>query len=78
MLAAGDGLDPELTRAEIQATLPLLAPTPGERFGQLDPEEWALFASWMAENGLLSEVPETQDALSNELLPGAPDEDREG
>ena len=78
VLAAGDGLDPELTRAEIQATLPLLAPTPGERFGQLDPEEWALFASWMAENGLLSEVPETQDALSNELLPGAPDEDREG
>ena len=32
----------------------------------------------MAENDLISEVPETHDVLTNELLPGAPDEDREG
>ena len=73
VLEAGDGLDPALTRAEVDATLPLLAPTPGESFGHLDSEEWALFASWMAENGLISEVPETGDLLSNDLLPGAPD-----
>ena len=73
VLAAGEGLDPDLTRAEIAATLPLLAATPGESFGRLDAEEWALFASWMAENGLISEVPETGDALSNELLPAAPE-----
>ena len=74
MLAAGEGLDPDLTRAEVDATLPLLAASPGESFGRLDSEEWALFASWMAENGLISEVPETGDVLSNDLLPGAPDE----
>ena len=73
VLAAGEGLDPALTRAEVDATLPLLAASPGESFGQLDSEEWALFASWMAENGLISEVPETGDLLSNDLLPGAPD-----
>ena len=73
VLAAGEGLDPALTRAEVDVTLPLLAPSPGESFGQLDSEEWALFASWMAENGLISEVPETGDLLSNDLLPGAPD-----
>jgi putative hydroxymethylpyrimidine transport system substrate-binding protein len=73
VLAAADGLEPALTRAEVEATLPLLAATPGESYGQLDPEEWDLFASWMAENGLISEVPETADVLTNDLLPAAPD-----
>jgi putative hydroxymethylpyrimidine transport system substrate-binding protein len=74
VLAAGDGLEPDLTRAEVEATLPLLAATPGESYGQLDAEEWGLFASWMTENGLISGVPETADVLTNELLPAPPDE----
>lgn len=70
VLAAGEGLDPALTRAEVDATLPLLAASEGERFGQMDSEEWELFASWMADNQLISEVPDAGDVLTNELLPG--------
>ncbi len=71
ILAANEGLDPDLTRAEVKATLPLLATTPKQPFGQMDSEEWTLFASWMSENGLISEVPDTNEALTNELLPAA-------
>jgi putative hydroxymethylpyrimidine transport system substrate-binding protein len=39
ILAASDGLDPKLTRAEVDATLPLLAPGKDEPFGLLDAEE---------------------------------------
>jgi putative hydroxymethylpyrimidine transport system substrate-binding protein len=69
ILGAGDGLDPALTRAETDATLPLLAPGRGEPFGQMDASEWELFASWMADNALISDVPEADEMLTNELLP---------
>lgn len=68
ILAAGDGLDPRLTRAEIEATLPLLAQGEGEPYGQMDAGEWETFASWMAGNGLISEVPAMDEILTNELL----------
>ena len=71
ILAANKSLEPELTRAEVAATLPLLAAEPKQPFGQMDSEEWALFAAWMSDNGLIGEVPETSDVLTNELLPGA-------
>lgn len=71
VLAAGQGLDPELTKAEIAATLPLLAKDPKEAFGEMSADEWELFASWMAENGLISEVPSSEEMFTNELLPGA-------
>jgi putative hydroxymethylpyrimidine transport system substrate-binding protein len=69
VLEAGKGLDPALTRAEIDATLPLLQKEGGKPFGQISAEEWDLFASWMADNGLISEVPDSGDVLTNELLP---------
>jgi putative hydroxymethylpyrimidine transport system substrate-binding protein len=72
ILQAGQGLDPKLTRAEIDATLPLLAPAPGQPFGQMDGEKWELFASWMADHGLISEVPDADEVLTNELLPPPP------
>jgi putative hydroxymethylpyrimidine transport system substrate-binding protein len=71
ILAANEALDPELTRAQVEATLPLLAAAPDQPFGRMDEERWALFASWMAENGLIGEVPESGEVLSNELLPSA-------
>jgi putative hydroxymethylpyrimidine transport system substrate-binding protein len=72
ILKAGKGLDPKLTRAEVDATLPLLAPAPGQSFGQMDGAKWELFASWMADHGLISEVPESDEVLTNELLPPPP------
>jgi putative hydroxymethylpyrimidine transport system substrate-binding protein len=73
ILRAGRGLDPKLTRAEVDATLPLLAPAPGQPFGQMDAEKWDLFASWMADHSLISEVPEADEVLTNELLPPPPE-----
>jgi putative hydroxymethylpyrimidine transport system substrate-binding protein len=71
ILDAGHGLDAALTRAEIGATLPLLAPTKGEPYGWMDAAEWELFASWMADNALISEVPDADEMLTNELLPSS-------
>ncbi len=70
VLEAGDGLDPEQTRAEVEATLPLLEPDPAERYGHMDPARWAAFAGWMAQHDLLSEgAAEPGQVLTNELLP---------
>ena len=74
ILRASDALDPKLTRAEVDATLPLLAPGKGEAFGQMDAEEWTLFASWMSENALISSVPDAGEMLTNDLLPPRPEE----
>ena len=58
ILAAGDGLEPKLTRAEIDATLPLLLPGPGaEAFGYMDAREWVEFAGFFADRGLISSRP---------------------
>ncbi|MGH2957892.1 MAG: ABC transporter substrate-binding protein [Solirubrobacterales bacterium] len=73
ILENGQGLDPKLTRAEVDATLPLLAASRGTPFGQMDSEKWELFASWMVDNDLISEVPDPDEVLTNELLPGAED-----
>jgi ABC-type nitrate/sulfonate/bicarbonate transport system substrate-binding protein len=48
ILAAGSGLDPKQTAAEMQATLPLLAQAPDpnspQTYGYMDPAQWALLA----------------------------------
>ena len=42
VLEANDGLDPKLTEAEVEATLPLLAArTPGQPYGYMDPRRVA-------------------------------------
>jgi len=69
LLSAGKGLDATQTRAEVSATLPLLAGQPGRPYGFMDPSEWRAYAEWMAEHGLISSAPPTSDVLTNELLP---------
>jgi putative hydroxymethylpyrimidine transport system substrate-binding protein len=69
VLQAGKGLDPMQTRAEVNATLPLLAGTPGRPYGFMDPNQWRAYAAWMADHDLISSAPPPSDVLSNELLP---------
>ena len=70
VLAAGEGLDPKLTAAEVKRTLPLLVPSvSAQPFGFMDPGEWAAFAAFMAERGLIRTSAEADQALTNELLP---------
>ena len=71
ILDAGHGLDPKLTRAEIDKTLPLLLPNGGTGpYGYMDPKEWESFAQFFGDNGVIKEVPAVDDVLTNDLLPG--------
>ncbi len=71
ILAAGDGLEPKLTRAEIERTLPLLLPDTGPQpFGFMEGREWERFAGFFADRGLISTRPTAAQMLTNELLPG--------
>jgi putative hydroxymethylpyrimidine transport system substrate-binding protein len=70
VLAAGDGLDPELTAAEIEATLPLLAPKGKKPYGYMDAAEWDEFAKFLAAESFIKAIPQPGEAFTNELLPG--------
>jgi putative hydroxymethylpyrimidine transport system substrate-binding protein len=71
VLDAGDGLDPELTRAEIDRTLPLLLPPDRHRpYGYMNPREWQRFVGFFAERGLIQSRPSPDELLTNDLLPG--------
>jgi putative hydroxymethylpyrimidine transport system substrate-binding protein len=70
ILEAGDGLDPKLTQAEVEATLPLLLPDSKGPFGQMDEAEWSEFAGFLADEGFIKARPEPGDGFTNELLPG--------
>ena len=70
VLEAGEGLEPKLTAAEVEETLPLLVPKgEDERFGYMDPREWKRFIVFMANEGLIARRPGTEEALTNGLLP---------
>lgn len=72
LLEANPDLNPRLTRAEVEATLPLLEPDrPGRPFGYMDPAQWEEFGGWMRDNGLVSSQPDPSRLLSNEYLPGS-------
>jgi putative hydroxymethylpyrimidine transport system substrate-binding protein len=74
VLEANHDLDPKLTGAEVDATLPLLAPPPadskGRPYGYMDPEEWTQFAGWMRDNGLVTTLFNPDALLSNDYLSG--------
>ena len=70
ILDAGQGLDPKLTAAEVEATLPLLASHGSRRYGFMDPGEWERFIGFMADEGEIGVRFEPGEVLTNELLPG--------
>jgi putative hydroxymethylpyrimidine transport system substrate-binding protein len=71
ILAANPTLEPELTKAEVEATLPLLgARVEGQPYGYMDPAAWDEFAGWMRDNELIESLPSAAQLLSNDYLPG--------
>ncbi len=65
LLEANADLDPELTRAEVEATLPLLSET-----GRMEPAKWRTFIAWMRDNELITGRPAPSEVLTTEYLPG--------
>lgn len=71
ILAANPTLEPKLTKAEVEATLPLLgARVEGQPYGYMDPAAWDEFAGWMRDNELIASLPSASQLLSNDYLPG--------
>ena len=70
LLSASEDLDPGLTAAEVQRTLPLLLPVAGGQYGFMDPAKWNEFAGFMTEEGLTEQLLDSGELLTNELLPG--------
>ncbi len=72
LLEANPNLEPKLTRAEVDATLPLLEPPRGKRpYGYMDPALWGEFVGWMRDEELIDGLPPTSSLLTNAYLPGA-------
>jgi putative hydroxymethylpyrimidine transport system substrate-binding protein len=71
ILEANDALEPKLTQAEVEATLPLLgARVQGQPYGYMDPAAWNEFAGWMRDNELIESLPTAAQLLTNDYLPG--------
>lgn len=71
ILEAGKGLDPKITAAEVRKTLPLLLPKDTKHpYGYMDPSQWQEFAQFFADNGEIKALPQIDDVLNNDLLPG--------
>ena len=70
LLEAAPDLDPKLTAAEVDATLPLLEAEPGDPYGYMDLGQWQQFADFMTDEGLIGVPPQADELLTNELLPG--------
>jgi putative hydroxymethylpyrimidine transport system substrate-binding protein len=67
---ANPDLEPKLTKAEVDATLPLLgAGVEGQPYGYMDPRQWKAFAGWMRDNGLIESLPRTSELLDDSYLP---------
>ncbi len=72
LLEANRNLDPKLTAAEVQATLPLLEQSdPAHPYGYMDPARWREFVGWMRDNEQISSLPAPSQLLSNDYLPGS-------
>jgi putative hydroxymethylpyrimidine transport system substrate-binding protein len=69
LLKANRDLDPKLQRASVKVTSPYFAPAPGKPYGWQDPAQWARFAGWMEQNGLIKG--NAVGASTNRFLPGA-------
>jgi putative hydroxymethylpyrimidine transport system substrate-binding protein len=71
IVAANSDLEPKLTEAEVEATLPLLTARDGKHpFGYMNPEEWEAFIAWMRDEELTEGLPKAPELLSDDYLSG--------
>lgn len=76
VLDANTALEPKVTEAQVNATLPLLRrggiKGTDQPFGYMDTAKWQYFINWMFRQKVLTERQSAVDALTNEFLPSSP------
>jgi putative hydroxymethylpyrimidine transport system substrate-binding protein len=70
LLDANKDLKARQTRQSVRATLPALFPAGDQPWGYMDPRQWRIYGAWMFAHDLLKGRPRSDEALTNELLPG--------
>ncbi len=71
LLEANRDLRERPTRESVRVTIPTFFPEERDRpFGFMDPVKWRNYGGWMVDNGVLADLPDVDQALTNELLPG--------
>ncbi|MBV9803508.1 MAG: ABC transporter substrate-binding protein [Solirubrobacterales bacterium] len=71
LVKASPGLDPKLTLASVEASLPAFFPSdPANPWGWQDPKQWSAYGQWMLAQHLISDPNAVLDASTNELLAG--------
>jgi putative hydroxymethylpyrimidine transport system substrate-binding protein len=70
LVAANKELDPGTLREQLRLTAPLLSPS-DEPTLNVDPKEWASFATWMTDNGLLKKPLDVSRVVTDRFLPEA-------
>jgi putative hydroxymethylpyrimidine transport system substrate-binding protein len=70
LLDANKDLKARSARESVRVTLPALFPSGDRPWGYVDPSEWRVYGAWMFGHGLLKERPRSDEAFTNELLPG--------
>ncbi|MDH3226141.1 MAG: ABC transporter substrate-binding protein [Thermoleophilia bacterium] len=68
VLAANEDLNAELVAAQVEDTVPLLAPE-DEPILNVEPTAWVGYAEWMRAEGLLKKPVDARDAVTAEFLP---------
>lgn len=68
LVEANPDLDPDVVADQIGLTAPLISPDDGPTLG-MDREEWAAFAAWMRDNGLLEADVDVDAAMTTRFLP---------
>ena len=70
-MAANEDLDPDVVKDQLDMTAELLSP-PDEPTLNVDPAEWAAFAAWMHDNGLLEQPVDAGRAVTDRFVPPEP------
>jgi putative hydroxymethylpyrimidine transport system substrate-binding protein len=70
LLDANRDLREKTTATSVRLTIPTLFGPSGKPWGYLDPVAWRNYGGWMVDNGLLDELPDIDEAITNDLLPG--------
>jgi len=68
LLEANKDLDEGTVKAQLRETAPVLSPSDVPTL-HVDPAEWARFATWMTDNGLLTKPVDASAAVTDRFLP---------